>query len=68
MNNYELCFSITLKNKNNISYDVIHYNNAYYAGYDLFKSFIYFLDNNKNYPVKIFKDCFALNKHISSII
>lgn len=66
MNNYTLSYSILLKHKNNMPYDVILYNDLYYAGYDLFRNFIYFLEDNNSYPAKIFNNYIDASSHILS--
>jgi hypothetical protein len=43
MNEYILLFSKFLKNKHSLTYDVILYNNNFYAGNDLFKNFSSYL-------------------------
>ena len=67
MINYTLSYSILLKKKNNMPYDIILYNNLYYAGYDLFKNFIYFLSDNANYPAKTFNNYIDMEKHINML-
>ena len=51
MNEYVLLFSKYLKNKNLPTYDVVFYNNQFYAGMDLFKNFTSYLTKMWEIPV-----------------
>jgi hypothetical protein len=52
MYEYVLIFSKYLKDTNIQSYDIVFYNNQFYAGNDLFKNFTYYLGKAWYNPVK----------------
>ncbi len=51
MNEYMLLFSKYIENKYISTYDVILYNNQFYAGLDLFKNFTSYTTNQWKMPV-----------------
>ncbi len=53
MNEYVLLFSKSLKNKNMPPYDVIFYNNQFFAGVDLFKNFTSYI--TKTWKISVLK-------------
>ena len=51
MNEYMLLFSKYIENKYISTYDVILYNNQFYAGLNLFKNFTSYITNQWKMPV-----------------
>jgi len=68
MENYQLIFSVLLKNKKYIPYDIILYKNELIGGIDLFNNFIYVLNHKKDgYPLKKFNSYHEAEKHYNSL-
>ncbi len=67
MNEYLLLFSKYMKNKNHLTYDIILYNNNFYAGIDLFKNFKSYLADGWDIPVIKLTNYTQAEKHFLSL-
>ncbi|MBY0379143.1 MAG: hypothetical protein K2P99_01940 [Burkholderiales bacterium] len=64
--NINYYIALRKKNRYNMPYDIIFYNNKFYAGSDLFRNFASYISDNWNIPVKIFTNYTQAKKHYLS--